>query len=156
MRTALARLCVLALLAVTACAAPGPSFSGAAGTMPPLPPGQARVFLYRWLEPYDSVSMSVAFLNGQPIGATEPGAVLYRDVVPGQYTISVVSDGTYPNQFKTVVLRPGETVYARIESLQSWSTCGRWAEACGDTFVVQVMDPASALAEMQGLRFIGG
>jgi hypothetical protein len=94
----------------------------------------------------------------------EAGAVLYRDVAPGQYTIAVQSEDSYPNQFKTVVLQPGETVYARVESLQSWSTCGGGggtfgggsASGCRTTFVVVIMNPALALAEMRDLRFTRG
>ena len=121
-----------------------------------MPPGAARVYFYRWLEPYNSTSASLAYLNGAPIGVTEPGAVLYRDVAPGQYTIAVQSAGVLQNQFKTVELRPGDTVYARIESLHIWDMACRQHEDCGDTFLVQIMDPALARAEMQELRFISG
>ena len=152
------------LLALFGCAPEGPPFAAVAGTLPPMQPGTARVFFYRWLEPYETLAPSVAYLNAEPVGVTEPGAVLYRDVPPGQYTISVQSDEAYPNQFKTVVLRPGEIAYARIESLQTWSSCGGGgsgefggsATGCRTTFVVQIMDPALAAAEMRDLRFIRG
>jgi hypothetical protein len=120
-----------------------------------VPPGAARVFFYRWLEPYESNAAQLAYLNGSPIGVTEAGAVLYRDVAPGQYTIAVQSEGIYPDQYKTVVLRPGEVAYARIESIQSWNACRR-TESCGNTFVVEVVNPVVARAEMQDLRFLGG
>jgi hypothetical protein len=152
------------LLALFGCAPPGPPFASIAATIPPTQPGTARVFFYRWLEPYETLAPSVAFLNGQPIGVTEPGAVLYRDVAPGQYTISVQSEDAFPNQFKTVVLRPGEIAYVRVESLQSWSTCGGGGgdlggggtSGCRTTFVVQLVDPTVAQSEMHDLRFIRG
>ena len=153
---------LLILLAASSCAPPGPPFASVAGTIPPPPPGTARIFFYRWLEPYETLSPTTAFLNNQPVGVTEPGSVLYRDVAPGQYLISVQSEGQYPNQFKTVVLQPGDVTYVRIESLRSWMPCsgGGWAggggEGCWDTFVVVIIDPAIALSEMASLRFIRG
>jgi len=156
-------LVLLLLFATASCAPPGPPFASVAATIPPLQPGMARIFFYRWLEPYETLSVATAFLNNQPVGLTEPGSVLYRDVVPGQYLISVQSEGRYPNQFKTVVLQPGDVTYARIESLRTWMPCGGGGgvagggdQGCWDTFVVVIMDPAVALSEMGDLWFIRG
>ena len=157
-------LVFLVLFGVSSCAPPGPPFASVAATIPPPPPGMARVFFYRWLEPYETLSRTIAFLNNQPVGLTEPGAVLYRDVAPGQYLISVQSEGRYPNQFKTVVLEPRDITYVRIESIRSWSPCGGGGgkgggggnEGCWDTFVVVIMDPTVARSEMGYLRFIQG
>src|SRR5579885_3092706 len=140
------------LLAVAGCAPGGPPYASVAATIPPVPPGMARIYFYRWLEIYETTAPSVAYLNGQPVGVTETGAVFYRDVPPGQYTIAVQSEEPYPNQFKTVVLQPGQVAYARIESLRSWSSCasggdgdgGGGATSCRDTFVVQLIDPRVA------------
>jgi Protein of unknown function (DUF2846) len=164
MRTAVGS-CALALvlLALVSCAAQGPEFATAAASLPPVPQGEARVYFYRWLEPYETVAESAVMLNGARVGVSQTGAVLYRDVAPGQYTISVGSAGIYPDQFKTVVLSPGQTAYVRIESLRSWCndaggglTGGGTSEGCYDTFVVDLIDPAVAKAEMQNLRFIQG
>ena len=155
---------LLLLLGIVGCAPPGPPFASVASTIPPAPNGMARIFFYRWLEPYETLAPTTASLNGKPIAVTETGAVLYRDVAPGQYTISIQSQGVYPNQFKTITLQPGDVAYARIESLRSWSPCGGGSESgggggdegCWDTFVVQIMDPAVAQYEMRDLRFIRG
>ena len=155
---------LLVMLAIGGCAPAGPPFASVAGSIPPVPPGAARIFFYRWLEIYDTTAPTMAFLNGAPIGVTETGAVLYRDVAPGQYVIAVQSEGVFPNQFKTVTLKPGDVAYARIESVRSWSPCGGGgsgvggggSEGCWDTFVVQLMDPSLALGEMRDLRFIAG
>jgi hypothetical protein len=132
MRSAVARRALLILplsIAAAACAPAGPRFAAAAA--------------------------------GLAIGVSETGAVIYRDEAPGQYTISVDTRGIYPNQFTTVILRPGETAHVRVESLSSWSQCGGGineggGSGCADTFVVNVIDAASALAEMGSLRFIRG
>jgi hypothetical protein len=145
---------VLVLLLV-GCVAPEPRFASVAGAVPPVPPGAARIFFYRWLEPYETLAPTAAYLNGVPVGVTQPGAVLYRDVAPGQYAIVVESEGIYPNQFKSVLLRSGDVAYVRIESLRSWSLCRR-SQGCWDTFSVRIMDPTQAQAEMQNLRLIRG
>jgi hypothetical protein len=150
------RRILIVLLLLAGCAAPEPSFVQVAPTIPPVPAGAARIYFYRWLEPYETLSLTTAFLNGQPVGVTEPGAVLYRDVAPGEYTIAVQSEGIYGGQFKTVLLRPGETAYARVESLRSWSSCRLRETGCWDTFVVVLVNPALAYAEMRDLRFIRG
>jgi hypothetical protein len=146
---------VLLLVLVAGCVAPQANFASVAGNLPPVPPGAARIFFYRWLEPYESNAATMAYLNGRPAGVTEVGAVLYRDVAPAQYTIVVQSDGIFANQFKSVLLRPGDVAYVRIESLRTWDSCSQ-QKICGETFVVQIVDPAIARAEMQDLRFIGG
>lgn len=160
---ALRRAVLLLLFVVAGCAPLGPPFASVAATIPPVPQGMARVYFYRWLEPYETLTPTPAYLNGAPAGVTEPGAVLYRDVAPGRYLISVRSDEPYPNQFKTVTLKAGEIVYARIESLQTWSSCGGGGDlgdsnisGCRDTFVVVIVDPAVAHAEIGDLRFVRG
>ena len=87
------------------------------GPLPPVPPGMARLVLYRPLEYYTTNAMTMAYLNGTPVGITQNGGVFYRDVEPGQYNISVDSLGLWPNQFKSVVVGPGNVVYARIGTL---------------------------------------
>lgn len=152
----------LALLALAGCAPAGPPFASAGATLPPVPQGEARIYFYRWLEPYETVAPSTVMLNGAPVGVSETGAILYRDVAPGQYTISVESRGVYPNQFKTVTLAAGQTTYVRIESFRAWCNDsggglnGGTSGGCYDTFVVQVIDPAVALGEMRDLRLIRG
>jgi hypothetical protein len=152
----------LMLVALASCAPSGPEFASVAATVAPVPSGEARVYFYRWLEPYETVAESAVMLNGARVGVSQTGAVLYRDVAPGQYTISVQSGGTYPNQFKTVTLTPGETAYVRIESLRAWCNDsgggldGGGSSGCYDTFVVNLIDPAVARSEMQNLRFIKG
>ena len=84
---------------------------------------------------------------------------------PGQYTISVESEGIYPNQFKTVVLRPGEIglcpdriaeIVVSVRRRRAAQAGGGGTRAAADTFVVQIIDPAAALSEMGDLRFIRG
>jgi hypothetical protein len=144
---------ILVLLVLAGCAPLGPPLGAA--QLPPVPSGLARVFFYRPLEPYEAKDMANVLMNGQGVGASANGGVFYRDVQPGQYTITVAYSETYPNQFKTVVLRPGESAYVRIDSLSSWTACTVLTN-CYPTFVVRIVDPTVARGEMRSLNLIAG
>ena len=60
----------------------------------PVSPGMARIWIYRDYEPYQTLARPYVRLNGAIAGISEPGGALYRDVVPGTYTVTVDSDGT--------------------------------------------------------------
>ena len=145
------------LLALAACTGPsGTPFSEVAASVPPIPPDRGRIYFYRDYEPYESLSRPPLFLNGEPAGASIPGGVFYRDVAPGTYEIKVLSLGLFPNQFKTVVVKPGDTFYAKIESLRSWSgnDNGDIASFVSDTFVVVLIDPNQARNELNLMRYV--
>ena len=83
--------------------------------------------------------------------------MLYRDVPPGAYLISVDSYGVYPNQFKTVQMGPGQTYYAKITSLRSWTAGDDLMRDFGaDTFVVVIVDPAQAQREIPAMWYFAG
>src|SRR5208282_6559975 len=96
-------------------------FSAVEANLPPPASGLARIYFYRALSYYDIQEGTSVYLNQQTVGYSRIGTVFYRDVTPGSYFISVLSRGAYPNQFKTVQTKPGQTWYVRIESLESWS-----------------------------------
>ncbi|HUK59863.1 MAG TPA: hypothetical protein VLV50_11590 [Stellaceae bacterium] len=141
------------LMLLAGCTPPGPPLGASA--LPPVPAGAARIFVYRQLEPYESREFARVLFNGAPAGAVGNGAVFYRDVQPGPTSITIVGTEPFPNQFKTVLLRPGETAYARIESLSAWTTCMHLSD-CYPTFSVRLIDPATALGEMQALALSAG
>jgi hypothetical protein len=147
---------LLLVLSLAACAPPGPPFASVAATLPPPPPGAARIFFYRWLEPYETISESTIYLNDKPVASSQTGAAFYRDVAAGQYTIRAHTFSHYPFDTKTVVLAPGQVIYVRIESVKTWGTCAYNESGCFDTFVVNLIDPAVAQYEMQQLRMIPG
>jgi hypothetical protein len=143
----------LALLVGAALAGCGPtaSYAMAADMLPPVPRGDARVFIYRWLEPYESTAFIPAYLNEEAAGYTQNGAVLYRDVPAGPYTISVVSRGRIPSRSATVTLVAGQKVYARIETLSDFDPIFP-----DDTFSVVITDPSDGSREIQALWLIPG
>lgn len=146
----------LATTALASCA-PYPDlqpYAAVAPTQPPPAPGLARIYFYRTLDYYDVSGGTTAYLNHRPVGFSRIGTVFYRDVPPGRYFISVASPGPFPNQFKTLQLAAGQIVYARIESLLSWSYTGPISTSRGPTFVVALVEPATARAEMRDLYYL--
>lgn len=142
--------------ALAACA-PYPDLQRYAAVAPrlaPPAPGLARIYFYRTLDYYDVSGGTTVYLNRQPVGFSRIGTVFYRDVPPGRYFISVASPGQFPNQFKTVQIAAGQVVYARIESLLSWSSTGPIATSRGPTFVVALVDPATARADLSDLYYV--
>jgi hypothetical protein len=127
------------------------------GPLPPQPPGTARLIFYRAQEYYDTTAMTPVLLNATPTGVSQVGAVLYRDVAPARYDISVSSPGAYPDQFKTVVVKAGDVFYIRIDTLPK-QPCARnpTAPCYVDTFIVVAVDPAIGFQQIQGLRLIAG
>lgn len=147
------------LLLVAGCAVTSiPPGEALQGSLPPLPAGEARLVFYRALDPYATQSMPTLYLNGKASGITQNGAVLYRDVTPGQYDITLAPSLPWPNQFKTVVVRAGEVFYVDI-STRPYLSCaqGNNTQSCyGDTFLLNVIDPVTGAQETQGLRLIQG
>ena len=145
------RLVLVLLAALGACAAP-PTYEQIAPTLPPLAPNMARIFVYRDYETYQSLAWVPVFLNGVRVGAVGPGYVMMRDVPPGTYDIAVASQGLYPNQDKVVVAAPGQTFYAKIETLRGLDPSADRAVPL-TTFVVVLIDPEIARREIAHLWY---
>ena len=150
------RWCVRSLLLLVAILAagctPGPTFDQVSASLPPPPAGMARVFVYRDVGSYQDLSWVPVSFNGGDIGAVGPGKVLMRDVAPGTYTISAKSDGLWPDQDKTVIVAPGQTIYTKIESLRSLDPT-RDRPAWLITYVVQLVDTVTGRREIGGLWY---
>lgn len=149
MRNLLRPFLLMIALALAGCVQ-GPTFGEVAATLPPPPPGNARIYVYRLLEPYVTTSWTTVSFNGREVGASAPGTVFYRDVPPGQYLVSCISRGIYPNQFKTVTLAPGDNVYIRIDDIDTWAET---KFGYFNTYVVSVVDPRFAAAQIRGLAY---
>lgn len=143
-------LSLLLLAAVGACAQPL-SYAQIAPSLAGPPPGLARIVVYRdWS--YQSPSWVPVFFNGARVSAVGPGYVMLRDVPPGTYDISVASQGLYPNQNKIVAAAPGQTFYAKIETVRGLDP-GANRPVPLTTFVVVLVEPAIAQREIAPLWY---
>jgi Protein of unknown function (DUF2846) len=131
------------LLGLAACAQPAATIPAAA---PPVPAGQARIWFYRdWL-PSESLNLANIDVNGSYFGSVANGSVFYRDVPPGQYRIAPVSYNRDFNLNRDVVLVPGQQIYVKILSLQSWD--GACRNCVRDTFYAWLIPPEIAQAQI--------
>lgn len=145
MRTVVRQLLLLAVVLVAGCSGERPPRVDQS-SLPPIPAGMARLYVYRDFEPYQSLAYVPVFLNRADIGAVGPAKVLFRDVAPGTYTIEAKSEGLWPDQTKTVALGAGQTAYAKIESFHGLDPTANRPEL-QTTFVVVLIVPEIAARE---------
>jgi hypothetical protein len=137
------------------------SSAGAAAVSGGPPPGYARIWLYRADEPYVSLATPYVRFNGRIVAISEPGGAFYRDVAPGEYDITVDSEGRDVNQFAHVAAVAGQQIYLEVQVSRSWD-CGAgggdlggggW---CRDTFYTRLQLPEVAAAAIAHSAFYGG
>jgi hypothetical protein len=127
---------------------------GALDAVSGVPSGLGRIYVYRENRFYDAQVWTAVSLNGGVVGSSAPGTVFYRDITPGRYVISARSDKLYPDQARTVLVEPGKSVFARITALPYYGkTALEWQ---GNTFVVEIMAPAVAQAQIGRLKLTQG
>jgi hypothetical protein len=107
-------------------------------TIPPIPPGMARVWFYREDLPNVAQQRPYVRMNAAVVGISEDGGAFYRDVAPGEYYVTVDSYGVDVNQFPYIALVPGQTVYLQVLGSTYWASGGAtpWLRP---TFYVWVM-----------------
>lgn len=136
------------LLGVAGCAV-SPTAAQIAAAAPPIPAGQARVWFYRPLEPYESLNLAGIDMNGTYVGSVANGSAIYRDVAPGPYHIAPDSWGRDINQDTNVSLVPGQQLYIKIVSLKSWAISVSGSRSFQrDTFYAWQVVPEVAQAEI--------
>jgi hypothetical protein len=141
------------LLALAGCAQPAVT---ASVSIPPIPPGQARIWFYRNYEPYAGKGLPAIAANGGYVGAAELGGAFYRDVPPGHYLITVETTGVDVNQTASFDLPPGKEAYVKIVSNPEWVTGGSKTEYERPTFYAWRIPNEIAQADVARLSFYGG
>ena len=128
-------------------------------TIPPIPPGDARVWFYRPIDAYDSMATPYIRMNQAVVGVSQIGGASYRDVPPGQYLVAVDSYLTAPDQTRNVYLFPGRQMYFKIVCLRNWIGGGGSKNDSGymrDTFFVWDIPPEIAQLDVARSQFYGG
>jgi hypothetical protein len=130
----------------------------AAGGGPPS--GYARIWIYRYYEPYESLDTPSVRFNGQIVGVSEPSGSFYRDVAPGEYYVTVDSLGEDVNQFARVGVAAGQQIYILVQVSRYWD-CGGGGNRggsgwCRPTFYTRPQLPEVAASAIAHLPFYGG
>ena len=153
--SALARLlphtAASALLLATASCAQLPPTSAVA--IPPIPAGEARLWIYRNDGPYDPQATPYVRLNGQVAGVSEANGAFYRDVAPGHYLVSVDSYFRDVYQFAEADLTAGQVAYVLVQSLRKVS--GGESGASRDIFYTRLIPVETARAAVANTPFYG-
>jgi hypothetical protein len=150
----LRRTCAAAVLAVAAGCAPLPQTASVA--IPPVPPGAARIWVYRAYEPYTDKGLPAVSANGATLGYPEMGGAFFRDVPPGRYHVTVESYGVDVNQSAEADIAPGQEAYIKIVSLPSWVETGDITSFQRPTFYAWLVPGQIGRADVAHLAFQGG
>jgi hypothetical protein len=141
------------LLATAGCAQPAPT---AAVTVPPVPAGEGRIWVYRNYEPYAGKGLPAVGLNGGTVGVAELGGAFYRNVPPGHYTVSVETTGRDFNQMASLDVAAGQEAFVRIVSNPEWVSGGDTFTYERPTFYAWPIPADAARADVARLSFYGG
>jgi hypothetical protein len=153
-----------ALAIVAACLVglpPSPAGAATAALAAP-PPGYGRIWIYRYYEPYQSLATPYVRLNGRIVAVSQTSGSFYRDVPAGTYHITVDSLGRDVDQFATVAVVPGQTVYVQIQVSRYWDCGGGGGNRgggsgwCRPTFYTRLQLPQVAEAAIAHMPFYGG
>jgi len=143
-----------ALLLVAANCAQLPPTSSVA--IPPIPPGDARLWVYRDGGPRETQERPYLRLNGHIAGISEPNGAFYRDVAPGHYAVTVDSYlSTYFNQFADIDLAAGQEAFVEVLSQGQW-VGGEVGGSYVENFYTQVIPAKAARADVARRPFYGG
>jgi hypothetical protein len=157
MRLCLAAAAILLLLPAAAVAQPPAASYLNAGP----PPGMARIWFFRDLNPNETLAMAYIRLNGTVAGVSEAGGAFYRDVAPGRYHISVDSYVEDRHNEADVALAPGMEAYARVLPFDDIVQGGGGRGGGGggyrrNTFVVWLYPPEVGRAAVAHSYFTAG
>jgi hypothetical protein len=125
--------------------------------IPPIPPGQARIWIYSGSQPtspFNYPHMEAVTLNGATVGYEQLGGGFYRNVAPGYYVIAAPSFVALdPSQSATVDLAAGQEAYLKLDAL-GWPNGG--GENMVIEYYVRLMPPQIARTAIAQLAFSGG
>src|SRR5437868_11700197 len=123
--------------------------------IPPIPPGQARAWIYRDSQPvapFEDRQIEAVTLNGVSVGYEQQGQGFYRNVAPGHYVIAAPSLGIDTDESATVDLAAGQDAYFKIGAV-GWPGGG---ENIVDAYNVRLIPPQNARTAIAQLAFLSG
>lgn len=101
---------LLAGLLLASCVATGPKYHMLEAQLPPLKPGDGRVYFYRAQRFFGAAVTANIQVNGEVVGRSTPGGFFFVDLPPGDYEVSTTTE---VERHLTFTLRAGEVRYVR-------------------------------------------
>ena len=139
-RTILSAVFIGSALALSSCAS-GPSYAESLKTMPPIPKGKGRVFVYRDTSLGAAVRPKVR-IDDQPVGTSVAKGFIYSDQAPGPHVVSLVTEWKHKD---TVAVTAGQPSFVRTHV-----TMGAFVGHVIPTAV----SPAEAKSEIQNCKLV--
>ena len=149
----------LCLIALAACAHPGPKVSLA--QVPPGKSGSARVWFLRptiSTSPAVQAFSPVIYVNDAPVAAIPIETAFYRDFAPGTYRFMVQTNGGFPTDRVTALqLVPGTEYFLDVDWVPSWNLGYPYIAGSQNfaTFAIIPMGPQVAQAYLPTLHYLG-
>jgi hypothetical protein len=106
----LAAIACLTLL-LAGCAATGPKFAEVEANLPALRAGEGRIYIFRENTGMGAGVRPDVRLNGEVVGAPQPGSFFFVDKPVGHYTASARTEAESSVEF---LLREGENAYVSL------------------------------------------
>ncbi len=103
-RSAISALLIGSALALASCAS-GPSYTEALKTMPPIPKGKGRVYVYRDTILGAAIRPKIR-IDEQTIGTSTAKGFCYSDQSPGQHVVSLVTEWKHKDTVSVSVGQP--------------------------------------------------
>jgi len=100
---------ILAAACGLASCASGPSYAEAVKTLPPIPKGQGRVFIYRNTSLGLAVKPAIK-IDGQKVGTSTAHGFSYSDQTPGNHEVSLATEWKHKDSVKVT---PGQPSFVR-------------------------------------------
>ncbi len=147
MKTTLSRKLRLIAIAVaglliSACAS-HLSYSDMQALMPPQPADMGRIYFYREASYVGNLVTPDIVVNGQLVGASNPGTFFYIDREPGEYRV-VCGAGDYSQA--AITLPAGKSIYVR-------TSVGK-GSIVKSTMILEPVDVAVAIPEIHDLKYV--
>jgi hypothetical protein len=149
----------LCLIALAACAQPGPRVSQA--QVPPGKSGSARVWFLRGsisTSPAVQAFSPVIYVDGAPVAAIPIDTAFYRDFSPGTYGFMVQTNGGFPtHQVTSLQLAPDTEYFLDVDWVPSWNLGYPLIAGSQNfaTYAIIPMGPQVAQAYLPTLHYLG-
>lgn len=127
-------------LFLASCAS-GPSYSEASKTLPPIPEGKGRVFVYRAASFGAAIRPSVE-IDDTVIGKSRGQGFLYSDQAPGTHRISIMTEYNHRNTFN---VQSGKPTFVR---------CHVTPGAFAAHVILNEVDPETGESEIQDCKLV--